>query len=40
VDTLSVLINATTKGAIGVGGSNRENGLLRAIEDGSDGGQN
>jgi hypothetical protein len=39
VDTLSVLINATKKGPIGVGGSNSENGLLRAIEDGSDGGQ-
>jgi hypothetical protein len=37
--TLSVLINATTKGAIGLGGSDSENGLLRAIEDGSDGGQ-
>ncbi len=39
LNTLSVLINATTKGAIGVGGSDSENGLLRAIEDGSDGGQ-
>jgi hypothetical protein len=39
VHTLSVLINATTKRAIGVGGSDSENGLLRAIEDGSDGGQ-
>jgi hypothetical protein len=39
VHTLSVLINATTKGAIGVGGSDSENGLLRAIEDESDGGQ-
>jgi hypothetical protein len=39
VRTLSVLINATTKGAIGVGGSDSENGILRAIEDGSDGGQ-
>lgn len=39
VDSLSVLINATKKQAIGVGGSDSENGLLRAIEDGSDGGQ-
>jgi hypothetical protein len=36
VHTLSVLINATTKGAIGVGGSDSENGLFRAIEDGSE----
>lgn len=39
LNTLSVLINATTKEAIGVGGSDSENGLLRAIEDGSDAGQ-
>jgi hypothetical protein len=39
VDTLFVLINATKKRPIGVSGSNSENGLLRAIEDGSDGGQ-
>ena len=39
VDTLFVLSNATKKRPIGVSGSNSENGLLRAIEDGSDGGQ-
>lgn len=40
VDTLFVLSNATKKKRpIGVSGSNSENGLLRAIEDGSDGGQ-
>ena len=39
LDTLSVLINATKKPAIGVGGSDSENGLLRSIEDRSDGGQ-